>query len=75
MPKESGWFNRKEEMEEQLTGKINTHGIGMNRTEQQAKMVLPQSTPKFLNKGVETTGIAAPIIDRTKSLEANEDAA
>lgn len=38
-------------------------------------IVFPQSTPRFWNSGMDTTGIAAAIMDRTKSFEARDEAA
>jgi hypothetical protein len=43
--------------------------------EQHPIMVFPQSIPRLWNKGTETMGIAAAIMDRTKSFEASAEAA
>lgn len=52
-----------------------TYGNGKNKMEQHPMMVFPQSIPRLWNRGTDTIGIAAAIMDRTKSFDASAEAA
>ena len=56
-------------------GAGKTHGIGMKSIVRHPNNVFPQSTPRFLNNGLATIGMPAPIMLRTKSLLASTEAA